>query len=96
MQKGNGKKRDFKYYNYRKLNYIARNYKSPKKERIPKPKNNHAIEKDNKSVYIIERLTLSNNKDNYKFYYSKSKLLDDFKTLDKEPKTEIPNRQPVL
>jgi uncharacterized protein YxjI len=74
---------------------MARNCKSPKKERIPKLKNNYTIEKDNKSVYIMERLTLSNNKDNYKFYYSKSKLLNNSKTLNKEPEAKIPNRQPV-
>jgi hypothetical protein len=91
MQKGNKKKRDFKYYNCGKLNHIARNCKSLKKERIPKLKNNYTIEKDNKSVYIIKRLTLFNNKDNYKFYYFKSKLLNNSKTLDKEPEAEILN-----
>jgi hypothetical protein len=83
--------KDFKYYNYKKLNYIARNCKSLKKKRIPKLKNNYIIEKDNKSVYIIEHLTLFNNKDNYKFYYFKSKLLNNFKTLDKEPEAKILN-----
>ncbi|KAK1250267.1 hypothetical protein MKX08_010270 [Trichoderma sp. CBMAI-0020] len=67
-----------------------RNYKSPKKERIPKLKNNHAIKKDNK-----KRLTSFNNKDNYKFYHFKSKLLDNSKTLNKELEAEIPNRQLV-
>jgi hypothetical protein len=39
----------------------------------------------------MECLTLFNNKDNYKFYYFKSKLLDNSKTLDKEPEAKIPN-----
>jgi hypothetical protein len=39
----------------------------------------------------MERLTLFNNKDNYKFYYFKSKLLNNFKTLNKEPEAKILN-----
>jgi hypothetical protein len=96
MQKGNGKKRDFKCYNCGKPNHMARNCKSPKKERIPEPKNNHAMEKDDKSVHMMERLTSSDNEDDYEFYHSESELSDDSKTLDEEPETEIPDRQPVL
>jgi hypothetical protein len=39
----------------------------------------------------MERLTLFNNKDNYEFYYFKSKLLNNFKTLDEKPEAEILN-----
>jgi hypothetical protein len=71
----------------------VRNCKSPKREKIPKLKNNYIIKKE---IYIMERITLLNNKDNYKFYYFKSELLDNSKTLDKEPKAEILNRQLVF
>lgn len=95
MQKGNRKKKDFKCYNCGKPNHMARNCKSPKKERIPEPKNNHAMEKDDKSVHMIERLTSSDNEDDYEFYRSESELSDDSKTLDEEPEAEIPDRQTV-
>jgi hypothetical protein len=92
MQKGNNKKKDFKCYNCGKPNHMARNCKSPKKERIPEPKNNHAMEKE---IHMMERMTSSDNEDDYEFYRSESELSDDSKTLDEEPEAEIPDRQPV-
>jgi hypothetical protein len=67
---------------------MARNCKSPKKKRIPKPKAAYTIGKE---IYIIERLTSLNNKDKFKFYHFKSKLLEALKALDEEQETKIPN-----
>lgn len=94
MQKGNNKKKDFKYYNCGKPNHIARNCKSPKKERIPEPKNTYTMEKEGKNIHFIERSRSPKNNNNYKFYQSKPKLSDNSETLQEE-EVEIPNRQPV-
>jgi hypothetical protein len=94
MQKGNNRKKDFKCYNCGKPNHMARNCKSPKKERIPEPKNNHAMEKEDRSVHFMERSRSPENNDDYEFYQSEPELSDDSETLQEED-VEIPDRQPV-
>jgi hypothetical protein len=92
IQKGNNKKKEFKCFNCGKPNHMARNCKSPKKERIPEPKTTYAMEKE---IRMMERLTSSDNEDEYEFYRSASELSDDSETLDEEQDTEIPDRQLV-
>jgi hypothetical protein len=90
MQKGNNKKKDFKCYNCGKPNHIAHNCKSPKKERIPKPRNNYAMEKEDRSVHFMERSRTPENNDDYEFYQSEPELSDDSETLQEED-VEIPD-----
>lgn len=95
MQKD--KRKDFKCYNCGKPNHMARNCKSPKKERseIPAPKTTHAMEKETRSILLFERSGSPENNDDYEFYESTSDLSDDSETLDHEAYSEIPDRQPT-
>jgi hypothetical protein len=93
IQKGNNKKKEFKCFNCGKPNHMARNCKSPKKERIPEPKAAYAMEKE---IRMMERLTSSDNEDEFEFYHSESELSEAPEALDEEQETEIPDRQPVF
>lgn len=97
MQKGN-KKKEFKCYNCGKANHMARDCKSPKKERsqIPEPpKNNFVLSKDDKTIHLLERSGSPENNDDYEFYHSEPELSDESETLAEESDNGIPDRQPV-
>jgi hypothetical protein len=63
---------------------MVRNYRSPKKSTILLLKDNYTIEKENKTILIIERDLIAEEENKYPYYQLKAKLLDDFNVIAKE------------
>jgi hypothetical protein len=87
------KRKDFKCYNCGKPNHLARNCKSPKKERIPEPKTAHTMEKETRTLHVMERPTSP--KEYEEFYVSDDYLSEDSETVDNTSTSEIPDRRTI-
>jgi hypothetical protein len=68
---------------------MVRNCRLPKKSTIPPLKDNHAMEKENKTILMIERDLTAKEENKHPYYQLEAELSDDFDVIVEE--FEIPN-----